>query len=457
MTDSPAESTTKQMGAPEREELSLRRLWAMFLPLSLSDVLMSVAGPIIAAGLTRLADPQTNLAAYGVAESMAILTEAPIIMLLHASTTLSHTRQGFLLLHRFMLLANLAVTLVHGLIAFTPLYDLVFRGLLGLPEAVADTARPAFQLLLLWPAAIGWRRVFQGLLIYHKHSAEVGWASISRLASLSIVVLAGVLAGWNGAVVAALALSAGVLMEAAAVTFFSRRLLQTGEVWAAPAPDATGNGAIVENLGGVFHFYWPLAVTATLIILTRPLISAGLARTAEPELALAAWPVVWSSVIFLANGTRMVQQLSLAHVVDARSFHVLRRFTVIVGLTFTAALAALVWSPAGPAYLTAALGLDPATAGAALPGLRILALQPLAIAAQQWLQSHLIRDGRTKAVNLAALINGTTLLAVLFSLVDYWPWAGTALASTAVLGGMLVELVVLYRLTRPQVDRLLRG
>ena len=46
--------------------------------------MMAVEGPYLAAVVARLPDPTLGLAAYGVAIALAVLMEAPVIMLLSA-------------------------------------------------------------------------------------------------------------------------------------------------------------------------------------------------------------------------------------------------------------------------------------------------------------------------------------------------------------------------------------
>ena len=56
--------------------------------MAMSDtwLMMSLEGPFLAAVIARLAEPKHNLAAYGVAFALAILVEAPVIMMMSAST-----------------------------------------------------------------------------------------------------------------------------------------------------------------------------------------------------------------------------------------------------------------------------------------------------------------------------------------------------------------------------------
>lgn len=422
----------------------------LFLPLSLSDVIMVLEGPVITMGLARLAAPETSLAAYSVAQNVAILLESPIIMLLHASTALNRYRGLYRPLRRFMLLANLAITLFYLGVAFTPLYDVLFRTILGQPAAVVAAARPAFQLMLLWPAAIGWRRFYQGVLINHRQSGRVAMAGFARLGSVTLVVILGVLLRVPGAALAGLALVTSVIAEAAAVTFFSRPYLPQGEPQAATAepPDWAP-----QTVRAIALWYWPLALTQVLVWIVQPFINGGVARTIAPEIGLAAWPVAWSTIGMVANSTRAVQQLALSLLHSRQHYLVLRRFTWVVGIVAAGLMALLAYTPLGFGYMRWVLGLTgdlEAISRAALPALRLALVYPILMAQQNWLQGLLIRSGQPRWVNAAAVVGGAVTLAVAYLGALVWRLPGAPLGTLSIITGTLLEVAVLFVVSRPQ-------
>jgi len=72
--------------------------------------MMAVEGPFLAAVIARLADAKFNLAAYGVAYSFALLVEAPVIMLMSASTALVEDTVSFRRLRVFSYVLCLGTT-----------------------------------------------------------------------------------------------------------------------------------------------------------------------------------------------------------------------------------------------------------------------------------------------------------------------------------------------------------
>ncbi|MBC7541331.1 MAG: hypothetical protein H7338_01225, partial [Candidatus Sericytochromatia bacterium] len=98
-------TTHAQAASPAAEPaISQRQLWRQFLPLSLTDVTMAFGDPLTTATIAHLPDANANLAAVGVAKTLAVFFESPIIMVLHASNALSPSAQARQALWRFVLL-----------------------------------------------------------------------------------------------------------------------------------------------------------------------------------------------------------------------------------------------------------------------------------------------------------------------------------------------------------------
>lgn len=423
---------------------SLGEVWRLFLPLSFSDIIMVLSGPILTAGLARLPDVTVNLAAYSVAESVCMVIESPVIMLLHASTALARSPMAFRALRRFMLLLALLLTALHALVAFTPLYDTVFAGWLHQPGPVVDAGRHAMRVMLLWSAAIGWRRFYQGLLIVHRRSTQIFRAALGRLGTVAATVLLGVLFRLNGALVAGLALQLSVLVEAGLITHFALPLQRT----ALAAPEPPEAPGLPRSFPGVSAWYAPLIITALLAWTARPFVNAAIARAEGATLALAAWPVAWTTYTLLADAVRMVQQLVITLVRDAESYRILRRFALLVTAVVAAGMTVLTFTPLARLYLEQVIGVSGDLAAVTLVGLRILFLIPALSCWQNFYQGLLIRRGQTGLVNAAAAAGGLTLIAGLIAGVVAGRWGGMAIAAVATLVSLLVELSVLWLATR---------
>jgi Na+-driven multidrug efflux pump len=248
--------------------LTQRRIFFFWLPLAATWLMMAVEGPFLTAVIARLGSPVSNLAAFGVAYSFALLAEAPVIMIMSAATALVEDRASYLRLRNFTHSLNAWVTAAMGVLLLPPVFDFVSRRLIGLPDEVAARTWLALLVLLPWPGAIGFRRFYQGVLIGHGQTRRVAYGTIVRLLSMSVVALSMVrFTDKEGAVIGAAALSAGVMAEAFASRVMANRAvfdLMTG-----------GDRNTDEPLHyrDIIRFYIPLALTTLLALGVHPLVT----------------------------------------------------------------------------------------------------------------------------------------------------------------------------------------
>jgi len=90
--------------------LTQKRILLLWLPLAASWLLMAFESPYINAALARLDDAERMIAAFGLAFSLSITIESPVISLLATTTALARSRQNYLMLRRFTLHLMIATT-----------------------------------------------------------------------------------------------------------------------------------------------------------------------------------------------------------------------------------------------------------------------------------------------------------------------------------------------------------
>ena len=137
-----SEEVTAPVGASAHAPLGQRDVLRTWWPLAASWVLMGLEMPLVSAAIARLPDARVSLAMLGgIVFPLALLIESPVIMLLSASTALARDRASLRFLNRVMLVLGGGFTALHALVAFTPLYDLIAGGLLGVPPEVREPGR----------------------------------------------------------------------------------------------------------------------------------------------------------------------------------------------------------------------------------------------------------------------------------------------------------------------------
>jgi Na+-driven multidrug efflux pump len=410
---------------------------ALWLPLAASIVMMVLEPSIINIGLGRTADPELALAAYGVAFGLALLVEAPIIMLLDASVARSSDRGAFVVVRRFTVLLGLLVTVAGLAIAFTPLYGLIVVDLMNIPSDVAARARPTMQILSFWSFPVAWRRAHQGVLIRTKRTAIITVATGVRLFSLAGSLALGlILFPDKGALIAGVAMVISVSVEAIVVTWATRPVLRSAGYQ--PVAQSEESGPL--TMQALWRFYRPLAMTSILRQVSRPLLNAGIAAAAMARASLAAWPVSWGFAILLTGPAWSLQQLSTALVTDRTAYRRVRGFALSLGAIFSILLGLVAFTPLYNLVMGGIYNLSPALQSLAKPALQILVIYPLIMGAQALYRGVLIRTSCTGDVRTAMAVNVATLALTLLIGVTLLSPTGVVLAAAAVVMGAVAEL-----------------
>ncbi|NDJ84687.1 MAG: hypothetical protein GYB66_02270 [Chloroflexi bacterium] len=418
--------------------MSQRNILFFWFPLAFSWLLMTIAGPWIQAVISRQADAQTQLAAFGIVMSLSVTIEAPVIMLLGTSTALARDRQSYSILWRYMMLVNLFVTIVAAGFAFTPLFDLWLDGVLGIPEKIREAARPGMAIMLLWSALIGYRRFYQGILIRTEHTGVVGQGTILRIVvSMVVAVLLGVFSGWSGVAIGAMAMILAVGVEAVYAFWMSRGPVADVQQQARP-PN-------VKPLSyrTAFKFHLPLALTSLLILLVRPMIEWGLARTDDAEAALAAWPVAYGILLITRAGGMAYQEVVIALGKGPQQTRALQQFAWGMGGSISLFLVVVAWTPLIDVYLGPILGAPQDLHPMVVNGARVAGLIPLLTTLHSYFRGLLMLADTTPPIYLAMFLNlivtgGALLLALEMALP---PLVSATVALTV---GMLAEVAILW-------------
>jgi hypothetical protein len=389
--------------------MTLREVWSVWWPLAASWLMMGLELPVVSLTMARLAHPEINLAAYGgVVFPISMLIEAPIIMLLSASTALSRDLASYRKLRRFMMWAGGTLTALHLAVAVTPLFDVVVAGLLDAPEPIREPARIGLLIMTPWTWSIAYRRFQQGVMIRFGRSRLVGIGTAVRLGTIIAVLAAGyALGSVPGIVLGASAVAAGVMAEAAFAGIAVRPILRES------LPAAAVGTTRPLTLRSFLEFYTPLAVTATATLFVLPLTSAAISRMPRSLDSLAVWPVISGLTFALRSLGHAYNEVVVALVDRRDAYPALRRFATGMGLAVTAALVIIAATPLSRLYFAGISGLSKPLADLAVVALWVAIPLPVASVVQHWLQGILTAAHRTRPVGEAIVLYVTVTSVVL--------------------------------------------
>jgi len=394
---------------PNPKNLTTRQILITWLPLVASWLLMSIELPTINAIVARLPDAEVNLAAYGgIVFPIALTIEAPVIMLLAASTALSRDWRSYQRLKKITLWMGGVLSLVHLLVAVTPIYDFIVNVILQVPEAIVEPGRAGLLFLTPWTFAIAYRRFQQGTMIRFGNSRMVGETTAVRLVTDVIVLAIGFsLGSIPGASLAAITQALGVTFEATYAGLRIRKI--RGLIKDAP-PAKTP-----LTFKRFIAFYIPLALTSSLWLLWMPVISGTVSRMPNPIESLAIWSVVTGLIFMFRTPGVAYNEAVVALLEEPCAYPILRKFARNAALITLGVAAVFVISPLSRWWFDIIANLPPDRAETARITLAIAILISIFSVYIHFYQGIIVQQEKTRPVAEATFVFLLTLTAVMIS------------------------------------------
>jgi len=396
------------------QDLSIKQIFLTWWPLAVSWFLMALELPALSAVVARLPDPKINLAAYGgIVFPLALIIEAPIIMLLAASTALSKDWKSYKKIRRFMHTTSAALTILHILVVSTPIYNFVVTSLIGSPQEIIAPARIGLAIMLPWTWSIAFRRFNQGVLIRLGHTVTVGKGTFVRLSANIIVLIAGYLFGTiPGIIVATTAVSAGVMSEA---IFIGIKVKPVIKYQLIPMPEIKPE--LSKN--AFLQYYIPLALTSLITLLSQPLVSSALSRMPRALDSLAVWPVL-SGLLFIFRSSGVAyNEVVVTLINNPNSFTNLRKYAFILASSTTGLLLLITATPLSTVWFKYISALPVSIIPLANIALWFSLLIPGANAFQSWYQGLILNSGKTRGIPEAVAIFLAVTIAT-YTIGIYW-------------------------------------
>lgn len=411
-------------------QLTYKKIFYFWLPLAATWLMMSVEGPYLAALIARSSEPKFNLAAYGVAYSLALIIEAPIIMIMSASVALVKDNNSFQKLRNYTYVANGLLTLIMLILVIPAIFYFITEDLIGLPSEVSNLTHLATIILIPWPAAIGYRRFYQGLLIKHNLTRRVAYGTIIRLASISLsALLLFIWGGVEGVVIGAASLTVGVIMEAAASRFMVKNVIKKIML-----KDASPTQLLTYK--EISKFYYPLALTSLIGLGVQPLVIFFVGQSRMAVESLAVLPVVTSFVfIFRALGLSYQEVIIALIGEEKEGFKLLLKFALLLAGILVSVLGLFAFTPLADFWIKTVSGLSISLADFAKLPLMIMFFFPALTVLISIQRGLLVFVKNTKPITVGTLTEFLTIVISLTILVNYLDLVGAVAATIAFVVG----------------------
>jgi progressive ankylosis protein len=433
--------------APLKPALDGGRIFRFWFPLAITWSIMAVEIPFLSAIITRLAEPTENLAAFGLALSISMVLECPVVALLPAAVRLARDKQSFARLHFFALILLIGVLLGTLVFTLSPAMPLLVEEVIGVSGDLSRRVQLSLLVMVPFPVAIGYRRLFQGVLIRRGYTRRVALGTLVRLVAMAGTAL---FCFWlwpalPGAEMGGLSLSMGTSFEALATRLMVRRPLRA--LLAEPLAERL-------NWRPLIAFYYPLVLMSILGSAVLPLVSMALGQSREALASLAVFPVVLSFGFLFRSLAISYQEVAIALLGERNEgYGPLRRFALVMAAAMLAVLVLIGFTPLAHLTFQHVLGLSPALSELAVPSFQITILYPSLTVWSVWQRALMVHARRTGPITVAVAVEliGTSLL--LYVTIHGLALVGTEAAAWSLVLGRLLGIlwVVPYTWRRPRL------
>lgn len=202
--------------SPDDKPLTYPGAFKFHMPLALTSVIMLLVRPVIERGIAATPNAEPSLAAWAVVFSVIFITRSGGMAWQEAVISLSEDPRAIQALRRFTWIMGAAITVLLGVLAFTPLISLYIGPGLGVPENVQPLVIMGAQVGLFVPLLTALQSYLRGLLMRADATAPIYGAMMVNFAATVLVVWGGVtFTALEGVVIGSLSLTLGFVAELA--------------------------------------------------------------------------------------------------------------------------------------------------------------------------------------------------------------------------------------------------
>ena len=379
--------------------------------------------PIILAFMARTTEPELAIAGYSLGLSVAFFVSLPRLRIQALTVVFTEDRESRQSVSMFSLLCAATVGILIALLAFTPVGSFFLNQLFSPSDELKNQASLTLKILVVWGIFSVIRGHLYGIALRREKSILLWIGALVGLVSVTIVSLTLYLVKPElNAQIGAWAVSIGVLAESGVAII---------GLWITRSRDEEATGTVLKQRT-LLAFFVPLLFAALLPSVTLPLVNFAMSRSADPEIAIAAFTVafgIFSILSIPANGIQPTVLTLFGLKEPAKQIQI---FSIAVGMFTLIPLLVLALSQTLSSWIFKdIMGLGSEVFQSARIAIWILVLLPPWLAIEQLYAAALMANKQPRGIvyiNIGRLF----LLIILVSLSMYLPSINGVIVGTLI-------------------------
>ena len=415
--------------------ITKKKLFLAWIPLAIMWIVMAVEQPLITSVISRLPDATKQLAAFGYSFALALFIEGPVVQMLSAGTAIVKSKNSYKKILKVMNTLGIITVIAHAFFSIPAIFNFTAEKIFFLPEELRSSAYWCFFLMLPWSPAVGYRRLWQGVMIKHGKSKQVPIVMYIRIAVAVATLFMGLyLKTIPGAVVGGLSLSLGVIAGMISAYGYAKSILK----------DLDETDSENLNLKQMVRFYIPLGVTSWVTLGVRPLLNLGITRGLNPVESLAIWPVVLAYLFLYTSITQSLQEIIISEY-KKENLKTINSFVNIVSICITAIYLIVYLAKPLQNIWFVNISKLPTELLVYLPlSLALVMILPIVSGRIAYYRAILVSIRNTASITLGVFINVGTLIIATIILPLVLKVSGVYIAALSYMVAFVFEVTFLY-------------
>jgi hypothetical protein len=402
---------------------------------------------LLSAILTRTDNPDAAIGGFSVALGISMFVGLPHLRTQQLTLVFFDNPTSLSQLRKFVAIFVVLVTAIALLVAIPGVTEFLLTTVFSVTGQLKQNAANALVWLIPLPGLLVLKMHYYGAVLRISRP-RLAWFGTGA-GAITVVITALTLFSTElvqGASIAAIAMTAGTLAEATTLAVLSIKPIKRFE------------GVLSTSdisIKAMAWFFWPLLFAAMIPAGTQPILNAGMARTPEPEVSIAAVALAFYVFQLIAVATNGTQNTSLALFASRYNPYRVRRFALSVGIITFSVVAIIAYIPPITSFVIGdIMGAEGRLKELTSTGFRLLSILPIALVMEQLYTAALMRTRNTRPIIYINTLRLITLLIWVIVTVNFTNlnglWVGAG-AWTLTLG---LEAVYAYIFGRKNLARL---
>tara|TARA_B100000676_G_C18070263_1_gene843813 strand:- start:1555 stop:2901 length:1347 start_codon:yes stop_codon:yes gene_type:complete len=438
------ETTTSALN---KQPITLHAI-SLLLPTAANMTVVPILSLILSGILTRTDHPDAAIGGFAIALGISMFVGLPQLRIQQLTLVFLEDDESLRQLRKFIGFWVLLVTTISSTVVLPPVSEFLLREIFSISGLIKQNASQSLIWLIPLPGLLIFKMYFYGTVLRISRP-KIAWIGTSTgaatvIATAFALFLTGVV---QGASIAAIALITGTLIEATTLAVLSRKPIKQ-------FIETSSSRIKKTSIGSMATFFWPLLFAAMLPAGTQPILNAGMARSPEPEVSIAAVALAFYVFQLIAVATNGTQNTALALFASGYAPLRVRKFVLFVGLITFVVVGIIAYTPQiTQVVIGDIMGAKGRLNELATTGFRILAILPIALVVEQLYTAALMRTRETRPIIYINALRLLTLTVWVIGTVNFTDLNGLWVGSGAWTLTLLSESIYAYIFGRKNLNK----